>query len=129
MIVLTDEDIGTKVPRALTLVGRDTRSLVSMGWAGRPDTWWLERAGSLGWLVFSANTRMLRVPSERSALVRFGVGIVFLTKGEERIPAVLELLLRKWDDLALLSDTQTRPFARFLSPRGVLSSSWRGLSL
>ena len=56
MILLADEDIGTHVPRALTLVGRDARSLFQVGWSSRPDPWWLEKAGGTGWLVFSANT-------------------------------------------------------------------------
>ena len=129
MILLTDEDIGTNVPRALTLVGYDARSLVGMGWATRPDTWWLEQAGRLGWLVFSANKRMLRVPSERNVIVSAKVGVVYLTKGEEHLPDVLRLLLRKWADLELLDKTIPRPFARFLSPRGVMADRWHDLKL
>mgnify|MGYP001612014741 CR=1 FL=1 len=129
MILLTDEDIGTKVPRALTLVGYDARSLVRMGWATRPDDWWLEQAGPLGWLVFSANKRMLRVPSERAVIVSAKVGIVYLTKGEEHLPDVLSLLLRKWSTLETLDKTTSRPFARFLSPSGHLTDKWRDLKL
>jgi hypothetical protein len=129
VILLTDEDIGTNVPKALSLVGYDARSLVGMGWATRPDTWWLEQVGRLGWLVFSANKRMLRVPSERKVIIDAHVGIVYLTKGEEHLPAVLSLLLRKWDTLEALHETTARPFARFLSPGGDLTDSWRDLKL
>ncbi len=129
MILLCDEDIGTKVPRALTLVGYDVRSLVQMGWATRPDTWWLERAGQLGWLVFSANRRMLQVPSERGVIEDERVGIVYLTKGKEHLPDVLRLLLNKWSTLETAHETITRPFARFLSPQGRLTDSHRGLKL
>ncbi len=129
MILLTDEDIGTNVPKALKLVGYDARSLVQQGWAGKPDTWWLEQAGRLGSLVFSANKRMLRVPSERKVIVEAKVGVVYLTKGEEHLPDVLSLLLRKWADLELRDKTTPRPFARFLSPGGVMSDKWRDLKL
>jgi len=129
VILLTDEDIGTNVPRALTLVGYDARSLVGMGWASRPDTWWLQKAGESGWLVFSANKRMLRVQSEREEITRAKVGIVYLTKGEERLPDVLSLLLRKWEALQTLDATTPRPFARFLSPSGVMTEQWRDLKL
>lgn len=129
MILLTDEDIGTSVPSALTLVGYDARSLFLMDWHTRPDTWWLQKAGALGWLVFSANKRMLRVPTEREAIINAKVGIFYLTKGEEHLPDVLSLLLRKWSYLDLLDRTTERPFARFLSPQGVLTQSWRDLSL
>jgi len=39
------------------------------------------------------------------------------------------LLLRKWPDLDLLNRTEPKPFARFLTPRGYLSDSWRNLKL
>ncbi len=129
MRLLCDEDVGVKVPRALALVGRPVRSLMDIGWAGRPDTWWLEKAGRGGWLVFSRNKRMLRVASEREVIEKEKVGIVFLTKGEERLPDVLWLLLVKWPWLQEIDRTLDRPFARFLSPTGRVTDSWRDLKL
>jgi hypothetical protein len=67
---------------------------------------------------------MLRVPHERKAIEDAKVGIVFLTKGEERLADVLWLLLVKWNWLEV-----DRPFARFLSPTGHVSDSWRDLKL
>ena len=84
MILLCDEDIGTGVPAALTAVGYDARALVRQGWGGRPDVEWLAWAGNAGMLVLSCNKKMLRVPSERQAIIDSNVGIVFLTTGEER---------------------------------------------
>ena len=129
MILLCDEDVGTGVPNALSSVGLDARSIVGMGWGGQPDVEWLERAGRLGWLVFSCNKRMLSVPSERGTIVREQVGIVFLTNGEEHPATVLRLLLTKWDVLELLDGTQPRPFVRFLYPNGRLTDSYRNLRL
>ena len=93
MILLCDEDIGTGVPKALTLVGYDARSSWGVGWAGQPDVEWLARAGELGWMVFSSNKKMLLVPNERSVIQQRSVGILYLTTGQDRVANVLRLLL------------------------------------
>ena len=129
MILLCDEDIGTNVPKALTLVGHDARSLVGLKWEGRPDTWWLTQAGRLNWLVFSCNKRMLRVPSERAVIQDEQIGIVFLTSGEEHLAKVLWLLLVKWAWLEEIDRNLSRPFARFLSPTGRVTDRYRDLRL
>ncbi len=72
---------------------------------------------------------MLRVASEREVIEKEKVGIVFLTKGEERLPDVLWLLLVKWRWLEEIDRTLDRPFARFLSPTGRITDSWRDLKL
>ena len=128
MILLCDEDIGTGVPTALTAVGYDARALVRQGWGG-PDVEWLAWAGNAGMLVLSCNKKMLRVPSERQAIVDAKVGIVFLTTGEERPAKVLLTLLRKWEALELLDTAEPRPFAKFLSPNGKIKDSYRDLRL
>lgn len=129
MILLCDEDIGTGVPAALHAVGFDAHSMVGRGWQGRPDVEWLALAGQAGMLVLSCNKKMLTVPSERQAILDNKVGIVFLTTGEERPARVLLALLRKWEGLELLDSAEQRPFAKFLSPNGRLSNSFRGISL
>jgi hypothetical protein len=130
VILLCDEDIGTKVPRALTLVGYEAKSLVEMGWNTKEDIWWLPKAGELDWLVFSSNKEMLQVPSERQAIIDGNVGIVYLTSGEEFVVDVLSLLLKKWDLLETTFLTVPRPFARFLTPDGKrLTDSYRHYKL
>lgn len=129
MRVLFDEDTGTGVPRALKLVGYDAISQYDIGWAGHKDPDWLPRAGSLGLLVVSCNKKMLAVPLERQLIINHQVGIIYLTTGVEHPPNVLRLLLAKWHILELLNDTEPRPFARFLSPNGRLSDTYRGLHL
>ena len=124
MIVLCDEDIGTGVPKALTLVGYDARSIVGCGWQSRPDEWWLTQAGRLDWLVLSCDKRMMLVPSERDVIKSERVGIVYLTKGEEYPAKVLSMMLLKWRTLELLESTAHKPFVRFLSPRGQLTATF-----
>ena len=129
MILLCDEDIGRGVPHALSDVGFRTVSVAQQGWIGRPDIELLETAGRNGWVFLSSIKKMLQVPHERDAIVDNNLGAVFLTSGEERIVKVLQLLLRKWDDLDLLDRTETRPFVRFLNMRGELSDQYRDLKL
>ena len=125
LILLCDENIGTGVPKALALVGYDTRWFVALGWAGKKDEEWLPWVGQNGWLLFSCNKKMLLVPSEHAAIVQNRVGVVFLTNGEEYPARVLRLLLAKWDTLELLWSLTEKPFARFLSPNGHLARKYR----
>lgn len=118
MILLCDEDIGTRVPKALTLVRYRTMSLAQKGWRSWDDPDWLRLAGNKKWLVFSSNKKMLEVPEEREAILREKVGIVFLTSGEEHLPKVLRLLLTKWEWLNYIDKNEPRPFAYFLYPTG-----------
>ena len=129
MRLLCDEDVGTGVPNALKAVGYPVDSLYSLGWLGKPYDWWLEHAGNNGWLVFSCNKRQLRSVTERQVIVDHLVGIVYMTSGEESPALMLKVLLNRWDKLELLDSTTQRPFARFLSPRGVLTDRYRGLHL
>ena len=129
MILLCDEDVGTSVPKALNLVGCETRYMRELGWAGKPDVEWLSKAGQNEWLVLSYNKKMLKVPSERETIIRKKVGIIFLTNGTEYIRNILRLLLTKWDTFELLWATVERPFARFLSPNGRLSDKYKDYQL
>jgi len=129
LILLCDEDVGTSVPKALNLVGCETKYLRELGWAGKPDIEWLAKAGQNEWLVFSYNKKILKVPSERETIIREKVGIIFLTNGTEYNRNVLRLLLAKWDTFELLWSTVERPFARFLSPNGRLSDKYKDYQL
>lgn len=129
MILLCDEDVGTGVPKALKLVGLESRYLHQLGLAGKPDTEWLAKAGQNEWLVFSYNKKILKVPSEREAIIHNKIGIIFLTNGTEYTRTVLRLLLAKWDTFELLWSTVERPFVRFLSPNGRLSDKYKDYQL
>lgn len=118
MILFCDEDIGSRVPKALQLVGLNVIPSVQQGWLGKKDRVWLPEVGRNGWLAFSCNKRMLRVPEERDIIIREKVGIVFLTSGEERLPNTLRLLLNKWSWLEHIDQAVPRPFAFFLYPNG-----------
>jgi hypothetical protein len=120
MILLCDEDVGTRVPKALKLVGiKNVKSMVDSSFGlGKHDVEWLKGVGERGWLAFSCNKRMLDVPEERDTIVAEKVGIVFLTSGQEYIHQVLRLLLNKWEWLENIDQTTPRPFAYYLYPYG-----------
>jgi len=116
--LLCDEDVGTKVPKALKLVGLQVFSLADKHLTGKDDVEWLTDAGKGGWLAFSCNKKMLDVPLERDTIIAEKVGIVFLTSGQEYRHQVLRLLLNKWKWLEDIDRTTRRPFAYYLYPYG-----------
>lgn len=129
MILLCDEDIGTGIPKALTLVDCKAMSLRQLHMEGMSDIDWLAKAGENEWLVFSCNKKILKVPNERETIIREKVGIVFLTNGQEYARRILKLILTKWDTLDLLWNTTERPFARFLSSNGHLTDKYKDYQL
>jgi hypothetical protein len=120
VILLFDEDIGTKIPKALKLVGiKNVKSMADSGFGlGKPDVEWLKSAAQNDWLIFSCNKHMLDVPEERDTIIAEKVGIVFLTSGQEYLREVLRLLLNKWGWLEFLDQKISRPFAYYLYPYG-----------
>ena len=62
MILLCDEDVGTGVPKALTLVDCKAKSIHGLHWDAWPDVDWLTQVGRKGWLAFSCNKKILKVP-------------------------------------------------------------------
>ncbi len=118
MILYCDEDVGTKVPRALKLVGLRVIFAVSKGGTSEPDIQWLARAGKKGWLGFSCNKNILNVPEENDTIISNNVGIVFLTSGNLHPKEKLLLVLRKWEWLETVDATEKKPFAFYLSPSG-----------
>ena len=120
MILLCDEDVGIRVPKALKLVGiKNVKSMVDSSFGlGKHDVEWLKGVGERGWLAFSCNKRMLDVPEERDTIIAEKVGIVFLTSGQEYLQQVLRLLLNKWEWLEFIDLTAPRPFAYYLYPYG-----------
>jgi hypothetical protein len=73
-----DEDIGTRVPKALKLVGLRAEYAVSRGMISEPDVQWLQRIGQKRWLGISCNKNIMQVPEERDAIITYKVGIIFL---------------------------------------------------
>jgi hypothetical protein len=129
LVLVFDEDCGTGIPKALWLVGYTTHNFVELGWSGKKDVEWLPWVGQNGWLLFSYNKKQLEVPTERNAIIDNGVGVVYLTTGEESAPRVLLLLLKKWAALELLDDGIERPFVRFLHPNGHITETYKGVQL
>ncbi len=118
MILYCDEDVGTKVPRALKLVGLRAISAVGKGAVSEPDIQWLTRVGNRGWLGLSCNKNILNVPEEKDVIVSNKVGIVFLSSGNLHPKDKLLLILRKWQWIETIDINEKRPFAFFIYPNG-----------
>lgn len=124
MILYCDEDVGTRVPRALKLVGLRAIPAVSKGAKSEPDIQWLARLGKKGWLGLSCNKDILNVPEEYDVIINDKIGIVFFSTGNIHPKDKLLLILRKWHWLETIDETESRPFAFYLyltrQPRKVL---------
>lgn len=118
MILYSDEDVGTRVPNALKLVGCSVVSAVSKRAVSEPDVQWLERVRKKGWLGLSCNKNILRVPEERDAIISNKVGIVFINEEALHPKDKLLLLLRKWEWMKDVDSSEERPFAYFLYTNG-----------
>jgi hypothetical protein len=118
LILYCDEDVGTKVPKALKLVGLRAVPGVSKGGPSEPDIQWLNRVGEKGWLGLSCNKNMLSVPEERDAITNNRVGIVFFTSGNLHPKDKLLLILRKWQWLETVDAAEEKPFAFYLYMTG-----------
>lgn len=118
MILYCDEDVGTRVPRALKLVDLKVVSAVSRGEVSEPDIQWLERVGEKRWLGVSCNKNILSVPEERDAIINNDVGIIFFNSGNLHPKEKLLLILRKWLWMEKIDETEKRPFAFILYNTG-----------
>jgi hypothetical protein len=119
LIPYFDENVGSKIPDALKLLGLKAIPGVSKRYGqGQNDINYLERAGQKGWLAISANKRMLDVTNEKETIINKKIGIVFLTDGNMKRPDLMLLLLKKWKWLEEIDSSDTRPFAYLLFPYG-----------
>ena len=65
MIPYFDEDVGSKVPKALKILGlRAILGCTKRGGKGQNDIEYLTRVGQKGWLAISINKEMLNVQRE-----------------------------------------------------------------
>ena len=124
MRLLCDEDIGTRVPSALHMIGYDVTSMHDLRWRARQDTDWIVDAASSGFLVVSCNKKMLLVPEERQAIIDSKLGVVYFTSGEISVPDMLLILLKNWKRLEEI-DSHLKPLAYFLTPSGRVKTQYR----
>ena len=130
MISLCDENMGTRVPVALNLMGYSAVSFADLGWLGLPDVEWLPLAGAIDdSLVLSFDRRIVRSQKEKAAIIGSNVGIVCLTDGEQPFTDKVRLVAESWNLLEELHLNTPRPFARFLTNDGQLLIEYSGSRL
>lgn len=124
MILFFDEDVGSRLPRAVALIRLPG---ATVEYPGRPygplplgakDSEWLPRAGEGRWLVFSCNYHMLEVEAEFALIIQHKVGIVFAKSGSYQTWELMRMLIERWDWLRQLDDGEPRPFAYFAGLKG-----------
>jgi len=123
--VFFDEDMGRGIPEALRGVGlgEPPNSVTYLRKVyGRksiiPDEKWIPWAAQNDYVAFSCNTGILNATAQRELVISTGLGIVFLTTGQEKSVEVLKLILRKWAWLETIVQKEPRPFAYLMTIGG-----------
>ena len=130
MILLCDESISPRVPNALRQQGYDALSFQELGWLGEADLIWLPKAGRLQDVLTLSRDRMMLLKGEELEAIRDnGLGMVFLTSGQQPVESVIPLVLSSWDLLERLHNNTSRPFVRFLTTSGNLRERLHGRGL
>jgi hypothetical protein len=113
-----DEDTGTGVAKALYVL-----KVATVDWIGNDRTFkkgtadeiWIPYVGRGSFLLLSCNTGILESEMQRSLLIQEKVGAVFITSGEIGKLELMQSIMRRWEWLVTLHETQPRPFA-YLTP-------------
>ena len=130
MILICDENISPRVTNALRQRGYDARSFRDLEWRGRADLSWLPTAAQISdSLVLSHDRSMLNRLPEKQAIIDNGIGIVFLTNGQQPQENLIPLIADSWELLEQLHHNTPRPFVRFLTTDGNLIRRLHGLGL
>ena len=122
MKLFIDEDIGTRVPRALKLVRMPCENIVYPSNSGpirfgTKDIDWIPWVGQNGYLAFSRNHHILENEVEFDLVRQHGVGIVFVDRGDHPSWAILRMIMQRWEWLRLIDGAQ-RPFAYLVGLTG-----------
>jgi predicted nuclease of predicted toxin-antitoxin system len=110
MTFFFDRSMGRKIPAALHQLGIDAIAHDDHFAQNTPDSVWLSSVGRRGWVVITKDDRIRFRPAERRALIDHGVGcFVVLRRNATRLQ-LAQILLRAWDDIVNITDTEARPF-------------------
>ena len=118
MKIFIDEDTGVGVAKALYELKIATVDWIGSGRnipKGTPDEQWIPYVGRGQFLLLSCNTGILESETQRNLLIQEKVGAVFITSGQITRLQLMQFLMRRWDWLVALYETQPRPFA-YLTP-------------
>ena len=110
MILFFDRNTGSRLPRALNLLGVPVEYHAKHFRHDTPDDVWLPKAGQEQWTVVTHDRNFIFNESEMRAIADHRVGcLVFAGGGNERWTKV-RLLARAWDRIMTLVSSETPPY-------------------
>ena len=112
MKLFIDEDTGARLGRALRLVNADVWVVEKNTkiTPGTPDAKWIPEVASANRIILSRNSQMLEPRYERRLLIDNKAALILLPPHLSSL-SLLRLILRKWDWLVRIWETEPRPFA------------------
>ena len=110
MTFFFDRSMGRKIPQAFSLLGLDAIAHDDHFDQATPDDVWLAAVGQRGWTVITKDDRIRFNQAERAALIAHAVGCFIVSRRNAPRWQLAQSLLRAWDDIARIADTEARPF-------------------
>lgn len=83
-----------------------------------PDTEWLEYVGKNGIYVITRDENIRNNPAELAAFREYNVGAFFLGGKKRSYWQLVEQLVRNWQRICEIAESETRPFAYKIRPTG-----------
>ena len=88
---------------------------------GAKDHQILPYCGKNNLCLVTLDRRILATPALAQLIAEHGVGVFFVSTGKKETPSpwmIFKILVRHWDDMCRLSDTERRPFSLLVRPTG-----------
>ena len=118
MKFIFDENLSPKLARGLKEFGEETSHLRDYFAEGTSDEEWLRRIGEEGWTLITLDKRIRRRPIERDALKNYKVGAFFLGGKTMRRWDYVKQIVRAWENIKHLAESETPPFAYQINTYG-----------
>jgi hypothetical protein len=121
MILYFDRCVGTRLPKALNLLGLKVRFHQNEGFPqDMPDEEWLTKVGTKGWTVITMDRKFLDIVDERGTLERSKIGCFCIWGAQVPRWRTMRLLAAAYDRMILADRDTPRPFLYEVTQRGRL---------
>lgn len=110
MTFFFDRNVGTRVPRALALLGLPVEFHQDHFEQAAPDDQWLGSVGTKGWIVVGHDHKLHRRTNELQAIAQHNVGCFYLAGANATRWDKVRLIAKAYDKIVSIASSEPRPF-------------------